>query len=254
MCNKEQLVGYVYGELSVFEKAAFESHLRECAECRTEVRELGQTRQHLAEWTPPEPEFTYRMVKTPRAETGPAARMAYVPGWVLAAAAAVVLVAGAAAVANLEVRYGHDGSVIVRTGWGATAAESSGSAQPGQAQAAVSSAASEQTDRQLRALERRLDELQAMQSAQVVRATGGRQGISAPELRRILAESETRQRAEMAVYVAQIWKDFNAMRASDLARVQQTLGQAQGLTNLQLRQQRDTIDSLRYLHSVSQQK
>ena len=67
-------------------------------------------------------------------------------------------------------------------------------------------------------------------------------------------ESEARQRIEMAAHVKQVWNDFSAARASDLARVQQTLMQAQGLTNTQLRQQRETLDSLRYLHTVSQQK
>jgi hypothetical protein len=174
----------------------------------------------------------------------------------MAAAAALFLMAGAAGIANLEIRYGADGSVVLRTGWGAAS-------DPGVQTAALPSAAASQgaagvsadeLQRQLIALERRLDELQAAQPAQLVKAGGDKGSVSVPELRRILAESEARQRAEMDSYVAQIWKDFNAVRANDLVRVQQTLDQAQGLTNMQLRQQRDTLDSLRYLHAVSTQQ
>jgi hypothetical protein len=76
-------------------------------------------------------------------------------------------------------------------------------------------------------------------------------GISVPELRRILAEYEARQRTEMAVQVGQIWRDWTAARANDVAYFQKTLGQAQGLTNQQRRQHGDSIESL-YRVSASQ--
>jgi len=34
MCEKELLVAYLYEDLSGADRAAFEAHLRECAECR----------------------------------------------------------------------------------------------------------------------------------------------------------------------------------------------------------------------------
>ena len=258
MCNhQEQLVGYIYGELSPFEKAAFEAHLRDCADCRAEVGELGRARAHLTAWAPPAPDFGYRIVQNPTERTSaPKPALGSVARWAMAAAAALILMAGAAGIANLEIRYGADGSVVVRTGWGAasdpgvqTAALPSGAASQG-----ATGVPADELQRQLIALERRLDELQAPQPAQPVKAGVDKGSVSVPELRRILAESEARQRAEMDSYVAQIWKDFNAVRANDLVRVQQTLDQAQGLTNMQLRQQRDTLDSLRYLHAVSTQQ
>ena len=44
MCNKEQLIGYLYDELEGAERSSFEAHLGTCAECRAEVAELRHTR------------------------------------------------------------------------------------------------------------------------------------------------------------------------------------------------------------------
>lgn len=260
MCNKDQLVGYLYGELSAAERITVEAHLSECAECRAEVGQLGQTRQYLAAWSPPEPQFNFQIVRMGRAATPMKRRLAFIPEWALAAAAALLVIAGAAAVANVEVRYGTDGTLTVRTGWlpehsAADGTRPGSSQRPVPRQADASTTTSEALERQVVALVQRVRQLEALEADQPKAASGGgRQGISVPELRRILAESEARQRTEMAMYVAQIWKDFSAARASDLARVQQTLGQAQGLTNFHLKQQRDTIESLRYLHAVSSQQ
>ena len=270
MCNKEDLVGYLYNELSPSERAVFQAHLAGCAECRREVEGLGETRQHLASWSPPEPEFDFTVVQTSR-KAAPEARrwLSFVPQWGLAAAAALIVVAGAAAIANLELRYGRDGSVTLRTGWASSSPPRDfagpenhvafpGVAPPGVTPANLATASSDQVRSELDALRQRLQEIeQALQSraaGETRLADARRAGISASDLRKVLAESEARQRIEMAAHVKQVWNDFSAARASDLARVQQTLMQAQGLTNTQLRQQRETLDSLRYLHTVSQQK
>jgi hypothetical protein len=253
MCNKEHLVGYLYGELSTAERAAFETHLGGCTECRQELAGLLQTRQHLASWSPPEPEFNFTVVRSSRVAVPPKRWLGFVPQWSIAAAAALIVVAGAAALANLEVRYQPDGSLVVRTGWSAQPASTESDAPSGR-QAVTVSASSEQLRAQVETLERRLVELeQSSASQREVMAASGRPGITAPELRKILAESEARHRTEDALRMTQVWSDFSAARASDFARVQQALGQVQGLTNYQLRQQRDKIDSL-YLQSISLQK
>ena len=257
MCNKEHLIGYLYGELAPAERRAFDMHVAECAECRQEVEALGETRQHLATWAPPEPALDFAVVRRPPPDVAPRPRLlAFVPQWGLAAAAALLVVAGAAAIANVEVRYGRDG-VVVRTGWSAPpAGPGEGTAAPSAspAPAAPAVASSEQLKADVLALERRLRELEQSQSSQLARvAVAARPGLTVPELRRILAESEARQRTEIALQVGQVWKDFNAARANDAAYFQRTLGQAQGLTNYQLRQHRDSIDSL-YRVSASQQK
>jgi hypothetical protein len=257
MCNKEHLVGYLYGELSAAERETFEAHMGGCTECRQEVAELLHTRQHLASWSPPEPEFNFTVVQSARTAAAPKRWLAFVPQWGLAAAAAVIVLAGAAAIANLEVRYGQDGSLVVRTGWSARPDSiGPGADGPGSVgQTVPATATSDPLKGELEALERRLLELEHWQTSQKgVLAASGPAGITAPELRKILAESEARQQTELAMRISQLWNDFSAARASDLARVQQTLGQAQGLTNVQLKQLREANDSLRYLHSISLQR
>ena len=46
MCNTEQLVSYVYDELSDSERAEFEGHLSSCVECRQELAELRAQMPH----------------------------------------------------------------------------------------------------------------------------------------------------------------------------------------------------------------
>ena len=262
MCNQEHLVGYIYDEMSPAEKTAFEAHLTGCASCRLEISELKQTRQHLARWSPPEPEFDFTVVQTPR--RSPDARKRWsglVPQWAVAAAAALFVVAGAAAVANLEVRYAPDGSLVVRTGWAGTRSPAGAGGGPVNEAPAVPASAtpasSEQVKDDVIALQRRVQELQQsldQSTAERARVTNaGSAGVSIAELRKILAESEARQRTELAMHMGQVWKDFSAARVNDWSRMQQTLVQAQGLTNAQLRQQRESLDSLRYLQ-ISQQK
>lgn len=245
MCNTEQLVSYVYEELSDSERAKFESHLSSCGECRQQLAELRGTRHLLASWAPPQPEFNFHIVRGAAAPAVPRRRFAFVPQWALSAAATLLLAAGVAAVANLEIRYGADG-LVVRTGWmrapdGSVTPAAAGSA----AQAAPVTASSDQLQRDVEALTARLRTLEQAQAAPLARvAAPANAAITAPELRRILAELESRQRTEMALQVGQVWKDFNAARVNDLSRMQDVVSRAQGVTNLQLRQHRDSIESL----------
>ena len=242
MCNTEQLVSYVYEELSDNERAEFESHLSSCAECRQELADLRGTRHLLASWAPPQPEFNFHIVRGAAAPAVPRRRFAFVPQWALSAAAALLLIAGMAAVANLEIRYGADG-LVVRTGWMRATA---GTATPATAvQAVPASASSDELRRAVEVLTARLGSLEEAQAAQLARVNSpANAAITAPELRRILAELESKQRTEMALQVGQVWKDFSAARVSDFSRLQDVVSRAQGVTNLQLRQHRDSIESL----------
>ena len=111
-------------------RLAFEAHVRECAECRAEVGELRRTRQHLALWAPSEPEFNFRIVREPAALPPPRRRFVFVPQWGLAAAASIFLLAGALAIANVEIRRTSDG-FVVRTGWAKDAAPQPGAVAGG---------------------------------------------------------------------------------------------------------------------------
>jgi hypothetical protein len=230
MCNQETLVDYLYGELAEAERASFEAHLAVCADCRREADGLSQTRQHLTAWSPPEPTMNFRIVPSPRLAARPPGRrvLAAVPAWALAAAAMLFLLAGASALANLQVEYGS-GTLTVRTGWAGTEPASAALAAtaPAVSPAAAPAAARDQSSEELKAtlvtLTRRLEALETTQANQAVQLAASRPWITTPELRRILTDSESRQRTEMALQIASLWKDFNAARASDFMRVQQTL-------------------------------
>jgi hypothetical protein len=254
MCNKEQLVSYVYEELASSERAEFERHLSGCAECQQELAELRGTRYQLTSWAPPQPEFNFHIVRGAAAPSVPSApvvpiaprrRFAFVPQWALSAAAALLLIAGAASVANLEVRYGQDG-LVVSTGWMNKPVIGQPVSVPNQASQAVPvSASSEQLKRDIDTLTARLQNIEQTYGPQLARVAAPARGtLTVPELRRILEELESRQRTELALQVAQVWKDFNAARVTDFTRMQDVVSRAQGVTNQQLRQHRDSIETL----------
>src|SRR5512138_3706752 len=118
--QKEALVSYLYDECDAAERGRVEAHLGTCAECRAEVAEFRNVRAQLAGWAPPDRELGFTIV--PAFPAAAAASRAYwwrSPRlWMPAglAAAAVLLLASAAAIANLDVRYGQDG-LVIRTGW-----------------------------------------------------------------------------------------------------------------------------------------
>lgn len=245
MCEKDQLVAYLYEDLPAADRAAFEGHLAACASCREELAALRATRGHLALWSPPEPELRVRVI---RGEASSAAvrgwRTARLPQWALAAAAALLLLAGAAALANLEVRYDADG-LTVRTGWGAGPEPAAPAAPVVAVPAAAPAAASEEWKAALVALERRLQQIEGAQAARPARtAPAQAPGISPAELREILAESEARTRTEIAVQMAQLWKDVNAARRSDFMQVQRTLAP-------EFQRQQRQMNNLMMIHATS---
>ena len=248
MCDsKELLVGYLYDELDGAERRAFETHLLGCAECRSELPGLKATRSRMVSWAPPAPDLEFRIVRG--AGTPAPARARFAPAWGLAAAAVLVLAAGAA-LANVEVRYGNDG-VVVRTGWGRV--DPQGAQAPGSSSTPqiVPAAASPE----IAGLERRLRDLEgAMQRAAATTtaapASGGVQAVSAnlndaelmKRVRQMITEAESRQQTELALQLAQVFKDFDRLRRADLALIQQGLGQYQGVTNAEIAQQRDMLN------------
>ncbi len=115
MCDTELLLAYLYDELPVSDRQAFDRHLATCANCREEVTGLRGTRTHLTSWAPPEPDLGFQVVRSATPVASPSRWWRVSPAWGLAAAALLV-VAASAAIANVEVRFGGDG-VVVSTGW-----------------------------------------------------------------------------------------------------------------------------------------
>lgn len=258
----EQLVGYLYGELGAGEREAFEAHLAACGACRAEVAGLETTRARMAEWVPPEaapsgaPDISdtgLRLVRGSDITPAPPPARRLMPAWALAAAATLVLAAGAA-IANLEVRLGSDG-LVVRTGWaqaapagGADGSDALRQAVSGQG-GPVESVALEQWTSELARVQTRLNELEdglASRSTAGVPVTGP--FVSEAEMlrlvRQLVSQSETRQQRELTARVSQVVEAFDRQRRLDLALIQQGMGQYHGLTNAEIARQSDVINQL----------
>lgn len=234
MCDKERLVSYLYEDLPDGERAVFERHLRDCDSCRTELSGLRGVRADLISWSPPQPDFGFRVVREPKVlPMRPSWRAWWTPAAGLAAAAVLVL-AAAASIARVEISSGPQG-ITLRTGWSASApAMALGVGETPSASltargdmllpastASVDAAFVESIDRRLRALESASRDGGLVRNASLS-ARG--QESDAEIIRRVrdmLAASETKQQGQLALRIAQVIRDFEAQRVADLSRIQQ---------------------------------
>ncbi len=252
--NVESLVAYLYDEVTPAERRDVDSHLARCASCAGEIAALRATRGVLAAWAPPEVDLGFRIVQEPApARVVPIAtsrRWTWhaVPGW-LQAAAAVVLVVSAAAMANLQVRY-DDRGVTLTTGWNHPAAVTAPPAP--QPVPAVAAAAAAPWRRDLAALEQQLRRDLALRPVAAT-ATGApaAQSELLQQVRLLLQQSEERQQRELALRLTQVVRDVDTQRRADLVRIEQNMGQMQGVTGAEVAQQRQLLN---YLVRVSQQR
>jgi hypothetical protein len=253
------LVSYLYGECEPVERAAIAAHATLCAACAAELAALESARLQLASWTPPEADLGFRVVgardagrelqpapgtgslsPTPGVSTRPGAWWSQpLPAWAQAAAACLLFAAGL----WLGVVRGSapGASPTVPASGVATSGATLATAVPAAAPAAASRA-------ELAALERRLGaELNELRAA-------APQGISEAQMlarvTALLEESEQRQQRELALRTAQVVRDFDSQRQVDLAQIQRNLGQIEGLTGAEVREQREMLN---YLMRVSEQ-
>jgi hypothetical protein len=258
--RKEWLVAYLYGECDDFERQEAEAHLSTCRTCATELEQLRAVRVGLGEWVPPDRAPGFRLMPQPVVELPMARRAWPIPAWARAAAA-VLLVAGGAALANLDVRYGS-GGLTIRTGW--QHARETAAAIP----AKGTTSAPWRAD--LAALRDQLrNEMVTVQPAHgspepgpiaagavAASASAGGTGsvAQAPLLRQVrvlIDESERRQQRELALRLADVLRDFETQRRADLVRIEQGMGQIEGRTGAEVAQQRQILN---YLVRVSQRQ
>jgi anti-sigma factor RsiW len=212
MCETELLLAYLYDELPLSDRQAFDRHLATCATCREEVTGLRGTRTHLTSWAPPEPDLGFQVVRnaTPAAPLARWWRAS--PAWGLAAAALLV-VAVSAAIANVQVKFGPDG-VVVSTGWNRAA--------PAGAVPVLAAGASIS---ELQRVEGRIAELEgrlaARQAATLTPVTVTR--MSDAEIvrlvRQAVSDSELRQQGVLARQILQVSRDTAAARQTDFDRL-----------------------------------
>jgi len=243
--EKDRLVGYLYDEGTAAERGAVAAHLARCAACAAEFEDLKSVRAHLAEWSPPEVDLGFRLTRDPVVATPPR-RSWTLPAWTQAAAAVLVLAAGAG-LANLEIQYGSHGFTF-RTGWGKATAPS---AAVDPKSVAVGPAAITAAD--LRTLQERLARAELTlasipqapsPAAAPLPMAAGRGGSSEvlQQVRSLLTESEQRQRKEFALRLAQVFRDVETQRSNDLVRIDQNLRQLEGYTGEQIRGQREMLN------------
>ncbi len=256
--DKDTLIAYVYGECDDETRGAVEAHLATCRACADETGGFGRVRTTLSEWKPPDRVGGFRLVREEEVAAQAPAKVLRPARWWQApvpalarVAAGVLLFAGGAALANLEVRY-DSGGFAVRTGWqktppaavreaSAPAAEpTTDAARPaGAAPAAAVAQEPVRTDAPWRndiaLVERQLrDEFRRQLTA--VRATSagaGPVGVTAaatPDERRVLAfvqamidDNAQRQQLWTSYRINQMVGELQAQRKADLVRVQQNL-------------------------------
>ena len=212
MCDTELLLAYLYDELPASDRQAFDRHLATCAHCREEVAGLRGTRTHLASWAPPEPDLGFQVVRGATQVASPSRWWRVSPAWGLAAAALLV-VAASAAIANVQVRFGGDG-VVVSTGWSRGAMSG---AVP------VLSSGASVTD--LQRVEARLAELEgrvATPQAATLTPVGVNRMSDAEIVRLVrqaVSDSEQRQQGVLAHQILQVNRDTAAARQTDFDRL-----------------------------------
>lgn len=252
--DKARLVAYLYGEADPADRAAVEAHLRACPACAGELEGFRAVRRDLRAWEPPDADLGFRIVRdTERTRTW----WRRLPVWAPASIAAVLVLAAAAALAQLEIRYGQDG-LTMRTGWARTSGERAiavpapAAPAPAVAPAGVSEA---EFSAALAALEQRLRRELAPAPAAPIRtqasAPAAESGAVLQRVRALIEESERRQQRELALRLTQLVQDFEAQRRLDLVRIEQGLGQLEGVTGEEAARQRRLLN---YLVRASQQR
>jgi len=255
------LIAYVYDDISPAERTAFESHLASCARCRSELNGLDGVREQLVRWTPPEAGFTPVARHVAAMPEHQPAWWREMPVWTQVAAAMLVF-GVAAGIANLDVRYDHNG-LSIRTGWSgprtagapatASAANVGSTPSAGAAPTANVSTGSAPWRADLVALEQQLRNEMHVSTAAAPVVT--RVAATDPDMRRVktmVDESERRQQRELALRVAEAIRDFNVQRQADLRKIDQSLGMIQDRTGVEVLKNRQMIDY--YMQRVSQRQ
>jgi hypothetical protein len=228
------LVAYLYDECEPEVRDTIAAHLGRCLSCSSEIESFGWTRRQLGAWTPPVADLGFQM-GVPASELTLPWWRAPLPAWAQAAAAVLIFGAGLS-IGAARAPFGADQTASPR--------------------ASVVPVADTVSRDDLSQMEQRLKaEMTRLRTAAAVPA----QASTSDEaiMRRVQAlvgESEERQRKEFTIRSVELARDFEAQRRVDLASVRQTVGQLQGTTGAEVRQQREAIDQINnYLIRVSQQ-
>ena len=225
--DKQTLIAYLYGEVEASTRKAVDDHLTTCAACASEVIALGGVRSELGLWVPPDAELDFKIVKRSESPASHVLRPAQwwnvVPAWAQAAAAVLVLAAGAG-IANVQVKSGPEG-FVVSTGW---------MAHPDPALTAPSALAASGGDAEawkpaLTALEQQLrSEIKSTreQAAPVSVASrgGGADDATVRRVQQLIADAEQRHNRELATRLIDFQRDITMQRRADMQNISRVVG------------------------------
>lgn len=228
---QESLVAYAYDECDEAERERVSSHIAACAACASELEALREVRGALQQWEVPESALGFRLVADSE-RLAPWWRRVLEPSWGLAAAAGLVLVV-AAAVASVEVRYDANGFVL-QMGWvDRTETGSPMEVVPVTGTRAVD-AAPWQAD--FVRLEGRLRQALSTEAVTAsATSTDVDHSMLLGEIEQLIAQSERRQKQEVAVWFTQFAQEFDMQRRADQQRFVQDLGALEGVTDYLVR-------------------
>lgn len=242
--DKATLIAYLYGEVDAAERKAVDDHLARCSACAAEATALGDVRSEMGLWVPPDVELDFAIVKKsalpPSNVLRPAKWWTTVPAWAQAAAALLVLAAGAG-MANVQVKSGPDG-FSVSTGWRQPAAV-----------AIVPAAATPAEDFKpaLVALEQRLrDEIKATREPETrVVARGSVDDATIRRVEQLITDAEQRHKQELAMRFVEFTRDMTLQRRADLMKISQGFDEYNG----QLLRQRQLMNNMIRVSATPQQ-
>ena len=238
----DALVSLLYDDFEIGaspSRSELEAHVLQCETCAAEFEALGGVRTKLSAWEAPDVELGFAVVRTAAAGRGwqrTFSAWSARSGRVLAAAAAAILVlGGAAALARLDVRYDASG-LSVRTGWG----------HAGAAVAPAGGGDADAVRQELASLRSEVSRLNAAGGATVsatsvapvaadeppaTLASASTPGLTAAQseelfrrFRRALDESEVRQQQNLQLRISEVTRDFDLQRRHDLVQVEQGFG------------------------------
>jgi hypothetical protein len=243
--DKQTLVGYLYGEIEPAVRKAVDDHLATCAECSAEVTALGDVRSELGLWVPPNVELDFAIVKKstlpPSNVLRPVRWWNTVPVWAQAAAAILVMAAGAA-IANVQVRSGPDG-FSVSTGWMQPVAVTApaSSAPEGEAWKAALVSLEQQLRNEIRS---------TRDQATPVASRGSADEATLRRVEQLIAAAEQRQQHELAARLIDFTRDMNMQRRADM----QSISRVVGSYDERLLQQRQMMNNLYRVSSTTPQQ
>jgi hypothetical protein len=246
--DKQTLIAYLYGEVDASTRKAVDDHVATCRACASEVMALGGVRSELGLWMAPDAELDFKIVKRSESAASNVLRPARwwntVPVWAQAAAAILVLAAGAA-IANVQVKSGPEG-FVVSTGWMSHQEPAVSPSGPVAAGSEV-----EPWKPALTALEQQLRSEIKSTREQVtpVSSRGASDDTTVRRVQQMIADAEQRHNREIATRLIDFQRDLTMQRRADMQNISRVVGSY----DEQLLRQRQYMNSMIRVSNTPQQ-